>query len=55
MKCGNGEASDFLRLFLVAKSALVRAGNQVKLILVHPFQPCCDICKFMARSLARGF
>lgn len=21
---------------------------------MHPFQPCCGICEFMARSLARG-
>lgn len=32
----------------------VRAGNQVKLISVHPFQPCGGICEFIARSLARG-
>lgn len=30
------------------------AGNQVKLISVHAFQPRCGIWEFMARSLARG-
>lgn len=53
MKCSNRKAW----IFSVpgCQVVLVRAGNQVKLLLVHPFQPWCDICEFMARSLARGF